>query len=169
MLGVANVYLNRYYSNWGGSQDRGPDGFKQAVMDASTPVFRRTDQRRGDHTSRSLYSDFQSTLNRVLTGSANDAQGNCAGLIFSFQFAQNVVQRHFGLAYDALPPMNIYNNVGDSLYFRSYSQMIPRGFWEWGGAVDYYNSYYTPKYGGGYKPFHFFTKRGARINRPTGL
>lgn len=62
--------------------------------------------------------------------------------------------------------MNVYNNVGNSLYFHSFNQQIPQGHWQWDGPVDYYDTFYTPRFGGGYGPFHFFTKRGARINRP---
>ena len=169
MLGVANVYANRYYSNWGGSRDRGAAGFKQAIMDASTPIFKRTNPSTGDYTSRDLYSSYQTTLNNILQGPANDTQGNCAGLIFSFQFAQNFVAHHFGLPYTPLPGMPVYNNVGDSLFFHSFNQKNPEKHTGWDGPLDYYKTFYTPKYGGGYAPFHFFTKRGVKINRPPGL
>lgn len=167
MLGVSNVFLNRYYSNWGGARDRGTEGFKQAIMDASTPIWQRASG--GNQTNRNLYNNKATTLNNILRGSANDVGGNCAGLIFSFQFAQNVVAKHFGLNYHPVPGMNIYNNVGDALYFHSFNQRIPEKWWEWDGEVDYLNTYWTPRFGGGYKPFHFFTKRGARVNRPPGL
>ncbi len=167
MLGVANVYLNRYYSNWGGSHGRGTEGFKQAIMDASTPIWQRASG--GNYTHRNLYSSYANTLNNILKGPANDAQGNCAGLIFSFQFAENVIAKHFGIGYHPVPGMNIYNNVGDSLYFHSFNQQIPQGYWQWDGPVDYYNTYWTPRWDGGYRPFHFFTKRGVHVPRPTGL
>jgi RHS repeat-associated protein len=77
MLGVANVYLNRYYVNWGGSHDRGTEGFKQAIMDASTPIWNRT--KRGNYTSRGLRSDYEKSLNRILRGPANDLRGTARG------------------------------------------------------------------------------------------
>lgn len=110
-----------------------------------------------------------SVLNNILKGPANDAQGNCAGLIISFQFAENVIAKHFGIGDHPVPGMNIYNNLGDSPYFHSFNQQIPQGYWGWDGPVDYYNTYWTPGYGGGYRPFHFFTKRGVHVPRPTGL
>ena len=97
------------------------------------------------------------------------SQANCAGLIFSFQFAQNFVAHHFGLPYTPLPGMPVYNNVGDSLFFHSFNQKIPEKHTGWDGPLDYYKTFYTPKYGGGYAPFHFFTKRGVKIDRPPGL
>ncbi len=40
-LGVGYVYFNRFAVNWGGSSGR-PNGLKQAIMDASTPIWQRT-------------------------------------------------------------------------------------------------------------------------------
>ncbi len=169
MLGVANVYLNRYYSHWGGSRSLGTEGFKQAIMDARTPISQRT---RGDYyTNRDLYSNYENTSSNILKGPANDAKGNCAVLIFSFQCAANIIAKHFGIGCHLVPGMRICNNVSDSLYFHSFNQEPPAGHWGWDGPLDYHYTYWTPRYGGGYRPFHFFTKRGVvcQGDRSIGL
>jgi RHS repeat-associated protein len=171
ILGVANVYLNRYYSDWGHSFGRGTEGFKQAIFEASTPIWNR---RTGSITSRDLFPDIARSLDNILRGPANDVRGECAGLMFAFQFAQNVVARHFGIGYHPVPGMNIYNNVGDALFFHSFRQQIPERHWEWGSRVDYLKTYWTPTRDPRYrqwgaKPFHFFVMRGVHVNRPPGL
>jgi hypothetical protein len=165
MLGVSNVYLNRYYTNWGGSAARGTEGFKQAIMDASTPIWERTSG--GNYTSRNLRTKFADSVNRILHGPANDVAGDCAGLLFSFQFAEEVVEKAFGLQYQAAWGLNIYNNVGDALYFHSYDERVPQSYW--GSGVNYLKTIWTPYSRGGYRPFHFFTKSGVHVNRPAGF
>jgi RHS repeat-associated protein len=162
ILGVANVYLNRWLVDWGGSR-RNQVGFKQAIMDASTPIWERYSPKKNTQTNRNLRTSYVNQLSSILRGGKNDSAGNCKGLIFSFVFAQNFIKKNFGPMDAPSYSLKIYPNVGSALYFHSYNDLdTPK---VWGKGVDYWGTFWTPKFPKGYKPFHFFVKRGVTVDR----